>query len=72
MVAQKSGSEWKDFSNDQMRRSAYHDWSNKNQHHPDDNLDAPPLKREANEDIFRINMHRSVELKAQTYMLSVK
>jgi len=75
MVSHKSGPEWQDFSNDQMRRAVHHNWAlrlwRENPHpypHPDDELDAlhpPPLKREKDESVSEFLWRHSEMLKAK-------
>jgi hypothetical protein len=75
MAGNRSGSEWTDFSNDQMRRHTYHSWSMRLWQenplvyaHPDDDLDAlnlKPFKQEANESISDFMQRCADQLKQQ-------
>jgi len=76
MVGNKSGPEWGDFSDDQMRRGVYHSWAERLWRenpllypHPEDDLDAlnpPPFKREPDETISDFLWRRADEIKQQT------
>lgn len=77
MVGHRSGSEWEDFSHDQMRRGVFDAWARRlwNEDptiypHPDDDLDAlnppPALKREHDETLSDFVYRRADEVKAQS------
>jgi hypothetical protein len=75
LVGVKLGGEWKDFSDDQMRRSIYHHsamrfWKENPlvYPHPDDDLDAlqsPPFKQEKDETVLEFMWRRADALKQQ-------
>jgi hypothetical protein len=76
VVGHRSGSEWKDFSHDQMRRRVFDAWARRlwNENptiypHPDDDLDAlnpPALKREHDETLSDFVNRRADEVRAQS------
>jgi hypothetical protein len=75
LVKERSGNEWKDFSDDQMRRRIYHHsamrlWKENPlvYFHPEDDLDAlepPPFKREKDESVPEYMWRRADARKQQ-------